>query len=134
MSAPYLLYGLNPSPYSVKMRAILRYRRIPFVWNATGDPRDIAVKAGLPPVIPILRFPDGRLQHVASYMPKLSYCGQFVGGEEKDINQYAVDQEVDSVIFAAAYIKRALLDAIGPLDSEYSERAGVLRKDHLLRS
>jgi hypothetical protein len=45
------------------MRAILRYRRIPFVWKATGHPRDVAVAAGLPPVIPVLGFPDGRLMN-----------------------------------------------------------------------
>ena len=59
----YILHGLNPSPYSVKMRAILRYRRIPFVWNGSGNPRDVAVKAGLPPVIPVLQFPDGRFMN-----------------------------------------------------------------------
>ncbi|MBX3500674.1 MAG: glutathione S-transferase N-terminal domain-containing protein [Alphaproteobacteria bacterium] len=59
----YVLYGFNPSPYSVKMRAILRYRRIPFIWKATGNPRDEAVAAGLPPVIPVLRFPDGRMMN-----------------------------------------------------------------------
>lgn len=56
----YVLHGFNPSPYSVKMRAILRYRRIPFIWKATGNPRDEAIAAGLPPVIPVLRFPDRR--------------------------------------------------------------------------
>jgi glutathione S-transferase len=59
----YVLHGFNPSPYSVKMRAILRYRRLPFVWDGIGNPRDVAVAAGLPPVIPILRFPDGRLMN-----------------------------------------------------------------------
>lgn len=59
----YTLHGLNPSPYSVKMRAILRYRRIPFVWQATGNPRDVAVAASLPPVIPVLVFPDGRVMN-----------------------------------------------------------------------
>jgi glutathione S-transferase len=59
----YTLHGLDPSPYSVKMRALLRYRRIPFVWSNTGSPRDIAMAAGLPPVIPVLRFPDGRLMN-----------------------------------------------------------------------
>jgi len=63
MTASYVLHGFNPSPYSVKMRAILRYRRIPFVWDGIGNPRDIAVAANLPPVIPILRFPDGRLMN-----------------------------------------------------------------------
>jgi glutathione S-transferase len=63
MSGVHTLHGLDPSPYSVKMRALLRYRRIPFVWSNTGSPRDIAVAAGLPPVIPVLRFPDGRLMN-----------------------------------------------------------------------
>ncbi|MFO1163263.1 MAG: glutathione S-transferase N-terminal domain-containing protein [Reyranellaceae bacterium] len=63
MSGLYTLHGFDPSPYSVKMRALLRYRRIPFVWDALGSPRDVAVAAGLPPVIPILRFPDGRLMN-----------------------------------------------------------------------
>ena len=60
---PYTLHGFNPSPYSVKMRAILRYRRLPFVWRSTGDPRAVTVKAQLPPVIPVLAFPDGRMMN-----------------------------------------------------------------------
>jgi glutathione S-transferase len=63
MSGIYTLHGLDPSPYSVKMRALLRYRRIPFVWRGLGEPRNIAVAAGLPAVIPVLRFPDGRLMN-----------------------------------------------------------------------
>jgi glutathione S-transferase len=59
----YTLHGFNPSPYSVKMRALLRYRRIPFVWKQIGWPRDVAVKNNLPPVIPILTFPDGRVMN-----------------------------------------------------------------------
>jgi glutathione S-transferase len=59
----YTLHGLNPSPYSVKVRAILRYRRLPFVWQGTGNPRDVAVAANLPPVIPVLVFPDGRVMN-----------------------------------------------------------------------
>lgn len=62
MSA-YILHGFNPSPYSIKMRAILRYRRIPFVWNAYGDPKATASKANLPPVMPVLTFPDGRVMN-----------------------------------------------------------------------
>lgn len=60
MSDSYALYGINPSPYSMKMRAVLRYRRLPFVWHNGQPPsREIAAAAGLPPVIPVLRFPDG---------------------------------------------------------------------------
>lgn len=74
MATPYILHGFNPSPYSVKMRAILRYRRIPFVWNATGNPRDAAMAAGLPPVIPVLQFPDGRMMNDSTPLAHALEC------------------------------------------------------------
>jgi glutathione S-transferase len=54
---PLLLIGGYGSPYSRKMRAVLRYRRIPFRWIMRGSPEDV----GIPPVpvalIPVLVFP-----------------------------------------------------------------------------
>jgi glutathione S-transferase len=63
MAEAYRLHGANPSPYSQKMRAIMRYRRLPFVWDNDGTAREVAIAAQLPPVIPVLRFPDGRLMN-----------------------------------------------------------------------
>ena len=59
----YRLIGLNPSPYSVKMRAVLRYRRLPMIWDTRSDPREIARKHGLPPVIPVLVMPDSTVMN-----------------------------------------------------------------------
>lgn len=54
---PLVLGGSYGSPYSLKMRAVLRYRRIPFTWVL----RDSALDR-LPPVpvrlIPVIGFPD----------------------------------------------------------------------------
>jgi glutathione S-transferase len=63
MAETYRLHGANPSPYSQKMRAIMRYRRLPFIWDNDGTARDVAIAAQLPPVIPVLEFPDGRLMN-----------------------------------------------------------------------
>jgi len=52
--------GMNGSPYSVKMRAILRYRRIPFDWDQRSPqmtPNEWTVR---PLVIPIVVSPDGQ--------------------------------------------------------------------------
>ncbi len=56
---PYIIHGGLGSPYSMKMRAIFRYRRLPHIWKqVTMADRSIFanVKA---PVIPIIEFPDG---------------------------------------------------------------------------
>ncbi len=56
---PIKIVGVTGSPYSRKMRSILRYRRIPHVWIQRGSPED----RDLPPVavdlMPVLVFPRG---------------------------------------------------------------------------
>ena len=55
----YTIYGGLGSPYSMKMRAVMRYRRLPHIWRQMemGDERVFThVKA---PVIPVFEYPDG---------------------------------------------------------------------------
>ena len=62
---------------------------------------------------------DGDLVHAGTYMPVPSYWGQEYPGGEKDIGQYTGDAEVEGVIAACVYIKRELIELIGPLDEDY---------------
>src|SRR5262249_46334623 len=45
------------------MRAVLRYRRLPFIWDNRTDAREVAQRHGLPPVIPVLVMPDGAVMN-----------------------------------------------------------------------
>ena len=90
----YTLHGINPSPYSVKMRAILRYRRIPFVWRGIGDPRSAAIANNLPPVMPVLTFPDGRVMNDSTplvYALEREHPGQRSIIPDDPVNAYLSD-------------------------------------------
>ncbi|MEP3420657.1 MAG: glutathione S-transferase N-terminal domain-containing protein [Erythrobacter sp.] len=55
----YTIHGALGSPYSMKMRALMRYRRITHVWSHGGHAQQLAAKSDLPPVIPVIEYPDG---------------------------------------------------------------------------
>ncbi len=63
--------------------------------------------------------PNGVLQHAGAYMPLETFWGQQIGGGEQDINQFNDARDVESVVFACVYLKRAVLDKVGLLDEEY---------------
>lgn len=66
MADRYRLIGGEGSPYSVKMRAILRYRHLPFFW-VLRDPEVQKETAHVrPPVIPVLQYPEDGSYHVDS--------------------------------------------------------------------
>lgn len=56
---PYRLYAHIGSPYSMKMRAVLRYRRIPHVVMGRVTDWAHAFPKVRVPVMPVLEYPDG---------------------------------------------------------------------------
>ena len=66
-----------------------------------------------------LTRPDGMFQHAGAYLPLDTFWGQQCGSGERDINQYSADRDVESIVFACAYLRRSVLDAVGPLDEDY---------------
>ncbi len=57
---PIKLIGAQGSPYSRKMRAIMRYRRLAYVWITRGSAEDKNTPEVPVNLIPVLVFPDGR--------------------------------------------------------------------------
>ena len=70
----YKLTGALGSPYSMKMRAVLRYRRIPHLWVHGADSRDALTKAKAP-VIPVLEYPGGSFHNDS--MPSIHDLAHF---------------------------------------------------------
>ncbi|WP_320967825.1 glycosyltransferase [Hungatella hathewayi] len=57
--------------------------------------------------------------HAGTYIYPETYWGQQIGGGQKEVGQYSGDREVEGVVFACAYIKRSVLDAIGGLNEKF---------------
>ena len=55
----YRLIGVELSPYTVKLRAILRYRHIPHVWLCRFPQFFEETRTLNPGLMPVLQYPDG---------------------------------------------------------------------------
>ena len=64
----YQLYGMTMSPYSMKMRAYLRYRRIPFHWVADMRAETVARTKVETYMVPVLRFPNGQFKNDSTFL------------------------------------------------------------------
>jgi len=59
---PYVLYGVEASPYTVKLRAALRYRRLPYRWVCRFVQMHAPLAHLRPQLTPALEFPDGEIR------------------------------------------------------------------------
>ena len=57
--AMYRVIGVDASPYTTKLRAVLRYRRIPHVWICRLPQSYAPTRAVRPAIMPVVQFPDG---------------------------------------------------------------------------
>src|SRR5262249_49490163 len=79
-----------------------------------------------------LRRPHGVWQPAGIHRPPAVYRGQRLGADEKDLNQYNADRDVDGVAFACVYLKRAVLAAAGLLDAGWA--GAFAEADYCLRA
>ena len=69
MTTPnYKLYGYTMSPYSMKMRAYMRYRRIPFQWVAGTHANEVAMTKVETYMVPVLENPQGVCKNDSTFL------------------------------------------------------------------
>jgi glutathione S-transferase len=59
MKTRYRLIGSTASPYAIKLRALMRYRRIPLDWIIMTKALRKQTEHRRPNLIPVLQYPDG---------------------------------------------------------------------------
>lgn len=67
MTEPIVILGAPGSPYSRKVRAVARYRRIPYEWAQRGSPDDVDTPKVPVELLPVVVFPaDGDTPRAAA--------------------------------------------------------------------
>lgn len=64
----YKLYGATMSPFSMKMRAYMRYRRIPFQWITDERASEVAMTKVATYMVPVLEDPEGVFRNDSTFM------------------------------------------------------------------
>lgn len=66
MDEPYRLIGELSSPYTVKLRSVLRYRRLPYLFQIRTPTVATELQRLQPALVPVLQFPEDGSLHVDS--------------------------------------------------------------------
>jgi len=82
LEQPLRIVGVPGSPYSRKLRAVLRYRRIPYAWIVQGSPEARGLPQPRVQLLPqlILSGPDGTLEARTDSTPLIRELEQRVPG------------------------------------------------------
>src|SRR5690606_7031509 len=87
-SGRYRLIGSTASPYALKMRSSLRYRRIPFDWVIMTRALRKATEHLRPSLIPVLQYPDGEYRAETStlaYDLEARHAGRSIVPEHRGV-------------------------------------------------
>lgn len=69
------LHGMLMSPFSMKLRAYLRYRRIPFQWCNSIKANEIAQTKVETYMVPVIEYPDGSFENDSTpIIDKMELC------------------------------------------------------------
>ena len=117
----YRLIGSTASPYAIKLRALLRYRRIPFDWLIMTKALRAATAHLRPMLIPVLQYPDGTYRGettMLAYDLEARHHGRSVIPEDKAVafvcdlleDLASLSHRVASSVYASTPVKISIPD------------------------
>ncbi len=97
MADPYLIYGAEPSPYSVKVRSYFRYKDIPHEWvSRSADRMEEFQKLAKLPLVPLVALPDGgALQDSTPIIEKM----------EQEFSEPSIHPDSEAMFFISALVE-----------------------------
>src|SRR6185437_7798907 len=99
----YRLIGSTASPYAIKLRALMRYRRIPFDWVIMTKALRKQTEHLRPNLIPVLQYPDGTFRGETT---TLAYDLEALHSERSVIPQDKAIAFVCDLLEDLAYVSR----------------------------
>lgn len=129
MAEPLRMVGAPGSPYSRKLRAVLRYRRIPHAWITVGAPEAAALPAPRVALLPQLILPgaDGTPQAHTDSTPLIRRLESAYGGRSVIPGDPAV-AFVDALLedFADEWLTKAMFHYRWAFDADVAKAAAIL--------
>jgi glutathione S-transferase len=129
--APLLLKGSPASPYTRKMVAVLRYRRIPYTWVISGSARAAALPKAKVELLPTFYFPDaaGELQPANDSTPLIRRFEAEVPGRELRPADPVV-RFLDSLLedYADEWLTKAMFHYRWSYPEDIRKASGILRR------
>jgi len=127
---PFPIVGAIGSPYSRKLRAVFRYRRIPHVWIQQGSPESAHLprpKVSLMPQL-IMEGPDGALVAKTDTTPLIRELERLVPGERSVIPDDPALAFLDALIedYGDEWLTKAMFHYRWAFEADIAKAGAIL--------
>ncbi|MBJ19532.1 MAG: glutathione S-transferase [bacterium] len=129
-SQPLPLVGAAGSPYSRKLRAVLRYRRAPYVWIQQGSPESASLPKPKVQLLPqlIMKGVDGQRVARTDTTPLIRELEELVSNERSVIPNDPALALLDALIedYADEWLTKAMFHYRWAFEADIAKAAAIL--------
>ena len=127
---PFSLVGVPASPYSRKLRAVLRYRRIPFIWINQGSPESMSLPTPKVSLLPqlIMKDENGKLVARTDTTPIIRELEEFIQNDRSVIPPDPALAFLDALIedYGDEWLTKAMFHYRWAFQADIEKAASIL--------